>query len=195
MARRVRKPVVDPAAKINPRATRTTSKKIVKKVAPKKVAPKKVAPKKVPVKKTPAKKTTKKTMKRQPTPKKAPAAKVVKEKKPKAVASGPKGYTAAEYEKFKSEKERLKNMSNAELKKMLKDNLQSMSGNKDDMILKIADGIVLGRIPRCPGCFGGRPKYDFKTGVYSCPGYRDDEDFINCHKTFEKGELKRDPWQ
>ena len=39
---------------------------------------------------------------------------------------------------------------------MLRKNLQSMSGNKDDLILKVADGIVLGRIPRCTNCFGGR---------------------------------------
>ena len=72
------------------------------------------------------------------------------------------------------------------MKEMLKKNLQSMSGNKDEMIEKIADGIVLGRIPRCPNCFGGRPKYDNKKGEYNCPGYRDDEDFKNCHSTFTK---------
>lgn len=78
---------------------------------------------------------------------------------------------------------------------MLKSNMQSMSGNKDDLVLKVADGIVLGRIPRCPNCFGGRPKYDYKTGIYTCPGFRDDEDYKNCHSTFTKEELKRDPWQ
>jgi len=31
-----------------------------------------------------------------------------------------------------------------------------MSGNKDDLVYKCADGAVLGRIPRCPTCFGGR---------------------------------------
>lgn len=77
-----------------------------------------------------------------------------------------------------------------------------MSGNKDEMIAKIADGIVLGRIPRCPHCFGGRylfslwrPKFDFKKGTYNCPGYRDDVDFKNCHKTFTLAEITRDPWE
>jgi hypothetical protein len=31
-----------------------------------------------------------------------------------------------------------------------------MSGNKHDLIRKVADGMVLGRIPRCTACFGGR---------------------------------------
>jgi hypothetical protein len=31
-----------------------------------------------------------------------------------------------------------------------------MSGNKHDLIRKVADGMVLGRIPRCGACFGGR---------------------------------------
>ena len=31
-----------------------------------------------------------------------------------------------------------------------------MSGNKDELIYKCADGATLGRIPRCPNCFGGR---------------------------------------
>lgn len=70
-----------------------------------------------------------------------------------------------------------------------------MSGNKDELIAKCADGIVLGRIPRCPNCFGGRPKYDYKNGTYHCSGYRDDVDFKNCHTNFSKEDLKRDPWE
>lgn len=35
-----------------------------------------------------------------------------------------------------------------------------MTGNKDELLNKIADGIVLGSIPRCPHCFGGRPKFN-----------------------------------
>ena len=48
--------------------------------------------------------------------------------------------------------------NNQKLKDALKNNLQSMSGNKDELIRKVADGIVLGRIPRCTACFGGRYK-------------------------------------
>jgi hypothetical protein len=69
-----------------------------------------------------------------------------------------------------------------------------MSGNKDELIDKIADGKILGSIPRCPACGGGRPKFDRGNGTYYCPGYRDDEEFKNCHKTFTFAELPRDPW-
>lgn len=77
-------------------------------------------------------------------------------KPPKAKAAGPKGYTAAEYSKFKEFKEKFNGYSNQALKDLLKKNLQSMSGNKDDLVYKCADGATLGRIPRCPKCFGGR---------------------------------------
>ena len=40
-----------------------------------------------------------------------------------------------------------------------------------------------------------RPKYDYKTGAYRCPGFRDDEDYTNCNRGFTKEELKRDPWE
>jgi len=53
-------------------------------------------------------------------------------------------------------KEKFSDYSNQQLKDLLKKNLQSMTGNKDDLIHKCADGSVLGRIPRCPKCFGGR---------------------------------------
>ena len=55
-----------------------------------------------------------------------------------------------------------------------------MTGNKDYLVEKIADGKIFGQIPRCPSCFGGRPKFDYHTSSYYCSGYRDDEDFINC---------------
>jgi hypothetical protein len=77
-------------------------------------------------------------------------------------------------------------MNNQALKDLLRKNLQSMSGNKDELVYKCADGATLGRIPRCPTCFGGRPKYDYKKGTYYCSGYRDDTDFNNCHTTFQK---------
>lgn len=67
--------------------------------------------------------------------------------------------------------------------------MQTMSGTKPELIEKIADGVILGVIPRCTNCFGGRPRFNIKTGTYYCPGYRDDEDFKNCHTTFTFSEL------
>lgn len=61
--------------------------------------------------------------------------------------------------------------------------------------MKVADGKVLGAIPRCPSCFGGRPRFDYISGMYRCPGYRDDEDFVNCNRTYNLGDLTRTSWE
>ncbi len=58
----------------------------------------------------------------------------------------------------------------------------------------MADGFALGKIPRCSSCGGGRLRFDKKTGVYSCPGYMEDEKFIHCRKKFEFEDIKRDDW-
>jgi hypothetical protein len=127
-----------------------------------------------------------------------PAAKekVQAPKKEKKVKAAPSviGYTTDQLEKFKDIKESLKLKNNQELKDLLRKNDQSMSGNKDDLIEKVADGMVLGKIPRCSSCFGGRLRFDYKRGVYNCPGYRDDADYHNCHKVFTLKEVTRDPW-
>ena len=68
------------------------------------------------------------------------------------------------------------------------------TGNKDELIEKICDGKILGQIPRCPSCFGGRPKFNYMTGKYYCSGFRDDEDFVNCHKSYTLTEITRDAW-
>lgn len=169
---------------------------------------KKAAKKKVsrPVKKQ-IKKQVKKPVVKKPAPKKKIAAEkkakpeAPQKKQPKREASAKKkaaisvhGYNATELEQYKDWKKKLQAKTNAELKEMLKKNDQTCTGTKDDLIEKIADGKVLGKIPRCPSCFGGRLRFDFKSGVYSCPGYRDDTDFHNCHKKYQMNEIKRDPW-
>jgi len=42
--------------------------------------------------------------------------------------------------------------------------------------------MVLGAIFKCPSCDMGFPKFDFKKGIYKCPGYMDDNDMIRCNK-------------
>ena len=60
---------------------------------------------------------------------------------------------------------------------------------------KVADGILLGSIPRCIKCFGGRPKFNQTTGSYACLGYRDDEDFVWCRMSYNFDELPRKVWK
>lgn len=69
---------------------------------------------------------------------------------------------------------------------MLRNNYQMLSGKKENLAERVADGRVLGRIPRCPKCFGGRPSYNIYSGTYFCPGYMDDDQLIRCESTFTK---------
>ena len=168
-----------------PKASQPTKKKISKQ---KKAAPvKKVLTKRKAQPVKPAAKTQT-TESKPPRTKRQPA-----EKKKKAVSSII-GYNATQLEAFKDHKHQLVSKSNADLKEMLKKNDQTCTGTKDELIEKIADGKVLGKIPRCSHCFGGRLRFNYKTGVYNCPGYRDDTDFHNCHRTFKLDEVKRDAW-
>jgi hypothetical protein len=64
----------------------------------------------------------------------------------------------------------------------------------DDLITKCADGETLGAIPKCTSCGGGFLRFDQKTGVYKCPGYRDDEDYVNCSASFFKSAITRSDW-
>lgn len=133
MARTITVPVTK---KANKKATKTSKvTKPTKPTKPTKIADKKAVKAKVP-------KTA------------APKEKIIQKKK--AQKKGPLGYTPTEYQKYLAQKKRISDFSNQTLKDILKKNLQSMTGNKDELIEKVADGIVLGRIPRCPKCFGGR---------------------------------------
>lgn len=175
--------------------------KNVKKAAKKKVtqtqppAKKKIVkPKKAPVK-IERKASTRKSINKAATSEEKPqrAKRQPAEKKKKAAISIV-GYNAAELEAYKEQKHKLAEKTNAELKEMLKKNDQTCTGTKDELIEKIADGKVLGKIPRCSHCFGGRLRFNYKTGLYKCPGYRDDTDFHNCQRSFKLEEVKRDAW-
>jgi hypothetical protein len=61
-------------------------------------------------------------------------------KKSAKAASGPQGYTEDEYKRFKDLKIKFGGYGNQQLKDLLRKNGQSMSGNKDELIFKCADG-------------------------------------------------------
>lgn len=50
-------------------------------------------------------------------------------------------------------------------------NAQAKTGSKSELVSKCADGKLLGGIPRCEGCGGGRLRYNHTNGIYTCPGY------------------------
>ena len=69
-----------------------------------------------------------------------------------------------------------------------------MSQLLDILIDKCCDGEAMGSIPKCSSCGGGFLRFDKSTGVYSCPGYRDDEDYVNCQKKYQKSDITRASW-
>lgn len=108
-------------------------------------------------------------------------------------AGKPKKLPAKTLKLLVKEENRLQSLTAAHLKDALKLNDQKMAGTKSEQIAKVAEGIVLGAIPRCPSCAGGRPHFDRQTSLYSCPGYMDDSTFVHCN--WSSYTLKRRVWQ
>ena len=62
------------------------------------------------------------------------------------------------------------------------------------MAARCADGKLFGKIPFCPTCAGGKPRFDKEKGAYKCPGFMYDTEFKRCGATFTFEELKRCEW-
>lgn len=77
---------------------------------------------------------------------------------------------------------------------ILEKNGQSKTGTKSELVTKCADGKQFGRIPTCSKCGGGKLRFNRDKGSYSCPGYMEDTDFINCSATFKFEDIKRLDW-
>jgi hypothetical protein len=103
-------------------------------------------------------------------------------------------YTPQQLSQLKDIKESLEDETIANLKEMCKKNSQKVTGTKKELIERIADGKVLGSIPLCPSCGGGRPRFDSGKGTYLCPGFMEDDKFVNCNKKFNMSEIIRNPW-
>ena len=97
-------------------------------------------------------------------------------------------------EKMKNILKKIQNYTNVQLKDILRRNGQSMSGSKIDLLGKVSDGIMFGKIPKCSNCNGGRPKMDMSTGEYHCEGYYEDETYNKCDTTFQFDSVQRDEW-
>ena len=81
------------------------------------------------------------------------------------------------------------------MKEECRQNQQKVTGTKPELIERIADGRVLGKIPLCHMCGGGKPRFDAKTGTYTCPGFMEDVDFIRCNRKFSMIDIVREPWE
>jgi hypothetical protein len=106
--------------------------------------------------------------------------------------AGVKPVTAAVIKKIKAAEAQFETMSNDSLKTILRQNGATVGGNKAELVRRCAEGKTLGAFPKCPLCHAGKPKLDLKTGIYSCPGYMDDDKWAPC---IFKGGLTREAWQ
>ena len=80
-----------------------------------------------------------------------------------------------------------------ELKALLRSNGQTTTGAKAELVTRCAEGSVMGRIPSCPMCSGGKLKFDGATGIYKCPGFMDDDQFMPCF--FKGADITRTGWE
>ncbi len=168
------------------KVAKTKTKKVLKAVKKGKAIKKAV---KVPKAKTKAARPVRK----QVVKKVAPKAKAPRPKKEKKQA-GYKGYTEDELKKFKELLVENNKLTNDQLKAILRANSQSMSGTKDVLVDRVADGEVLGAMPRCSKCGGGYLKWNNKKGEYWCNGYMDDTVWKFCHFKGDKSSVTRTPW-
>lgn len=84
--------------------------------------------------------------------------------------------------------EELRQCTNQRLKNMLKHNRMVQSGNKDDLVRRVADCKMYGCYPRCPECGGGTLRVRYVAhqfghdgqGSWNCPGYMEDDEFVRC---------------
>lgn len=82
----------------------------------------------------------------------------------------------------------------SELKEALRKNQQSTNGTKLDLLSKVTDGKVFGKIPRCPACHSGYLKMDFSSGIYYCAGFHQGSTHYCCKSSFPFQHIRRDQW-
>jgi len=108
------------------------------------------------------------------------------EKKPDRFARSAEDESA-----IKSKINEISHNSVATLKDLLKMNDQSAGKNKQELLEKVADGMLFGALPRCPKCAGGRLRV--LGNMYTCPGFMEDDTFQDCD--YVSMDIKRIPWK
>lgn len=108
-------------------------------------------------------------------------------KKPKQNKSELKKKIAADKKKYDKIIEDLRGYKNDELKAMLSKNFVKKSGNKSDLIERIADCKMYGKYPDCPSCGGGKLSVTYPQkfghdgqGQWKCKGFMDDDQYRHC---------------
>merc|ERR1719245_1126602 len=95
--------------------------------------------------------------------------------------------------------EQLKSKTNKQLSQMLRDNLQKVSGKKDELCQRVADCMLFGCIPECPECGAKGLKVKYLSanhggqGHWSHRGFFDDGEFTVCGFS-SKEDVERYKW-
>ena len=61
-------------------------------------------------------------------------------------------------------------------------------------MLKVSDGRIFRKIPKCEKCVGGIPVFNIQKGTYKCAGYIDDDTWRMCNSKYSFEEIKREKW-
>lgn len=94
-------------------------------------------------------------------------------------------------------KSKIKSKNAAWLGAVLAKNGLAKSGRKEDLVERVAENQVLGVPPMCNLCEKKKLTWTRATGLFSCPGYFDDESksFKRCKGPTPDAELTRTPWE
>lgn len=117
---------------------------------------------------------------------------------PKAAKLSSKGsLTDEQFNAINEAKNVLAKRSIAMLSALLAKNGLPKSGRKDELTERIGECQVLGVPPKCCLCEKATLKWSRETGVFSCPGYFDDEakSLKRCKGPGEGAAIERTPWQ
>jgi hypothetical protein len=117
-----------------------------------------------------------------------------KPKKVQKIKKSENSISSSDERKLKELEESFDKCTIVELKMILKKNNQVCTGTKTDLVQRCTQGKLWGALPNCSKCFGGKLRYNIKTGEYYCPGYMNDIDFVFCSFRATDG-LTRNPWQ
>ena len=100
-----------------------------------------------------------------------------------------------EISSIKNKIEELKVVTAEKLRELLVENMQYSSGTKGELLVRAADVIVRGVIPKCSKCKNGILYWSEATQDYFCKGYSEEEEknFVKCDAIFPKAEIQRTP--
>ena len=88
------------------------------------------------------------------------------------------------------EKKRYNKYNLSDLKEMMNKNSQNIEGNKSEILERISEGIIFGRIPKCINCSENSLKFSKKIGSYIC--FK--EKINSCLDKFKPNEVERLRW-